>query len=86
MYYVLCQKNQTKADTFFSKYATGIDLSEKSPIRTLRDRLIRDQQNKTKLTYRDKLALLIHAWNAFLRGKELGTISLRSDYVFPDPV
>lgn len=86
LYYVLSAKNQTKADTFFGKYGTGIDLSERSPIKGLRDRLMRDPQNKTKLTYRDKLALVIFAWNAYLKGKELGIIKIHGEYTFPTPI
>lgn len=86
LYHVLSKHNQTKADTFFSKYATGIDLSAKSPIYALRNRLLSDYQNKSKLTYRDKLALVVYAWNAYIKNKEIGIVKLVGNYKFPTPV
>lgn len=87
LYFVLSERNKTKAETFFHKYATGVDLSEKSPIRHLRDRLMRDAANKTRLSYRDKLALFIYAWNAYLKNKEMEMIRLQGGhYKFPTPI
>lgn len=87
LYFVLSERNKTKAETFFHKYATGVDLSERSPIRHLRDRLIRSAGDKTKLNYRDKLALFIYAWNAYLKGKEMESIRLQGGhYKLPVPI
>jgi hypothetical protein len=86
LYWQLSKKNQTKCDIFFERYATGIDLSESSPIRLLRERLIRDGQNKTKLSNRDKVALFIMAWNAFLSGKRVQQLTLQKNYKFPKPL
>jgi hypothetical protein len=86
LYWTLSKKNQQQADAFFGKYATGIELTESSPIRLLRDRLIRDGQNKTKLSTRDKVALFIYAWNAFITRRKLQQLTLAKNYQFPKPL
>lgn len=83
IYYLISKKNQSKADVFFEKYSTGIDLGKNSPIRILREKLLRNQTNKSKLSTRDKYALLIMAWNAFLKNKEVESLALRTGYEFP---
>lgn len=86
LYWILSKKNQVQADAFFGKYATGIELSETSPIRLLRERLIRDGQNKTKLTSRDKVALFIYSWNAYISKKKIQQLTLAKNYQFPKPL
>jgi len=86
LYYIMSKKNQEQADAFFGKYGSGIDLSESSPIRLLRDRLIRDGQNKTKLSVRDKVALFIYAWNAYISKKRIQQLTLQKNYQFPKPL
>ncbi len=86
LYYILAAKNATKAETFFEKYASGIDLGERSPVRILRQRLLQDQSNQSKYSQRDKMALFIHAWNSYVRGKELENVKVRGDYEFPQPI
>jgi len=86
LYWILSKKNQTKADIFFERYATGIDLSETSPIRHLRERLLKDSVNRTKLKPQDKIALFIFAWNAYLQGKKMQQLTLQKNYVFPKPL
>lgn len=83
LYFMISKKNQEKADQFFEKFSKGIDLSETNPIRLLRDRLIRDSANKTKLTGRDKMALIVMAWNAFITGKRVQQFVLQKNYAFP---
>lgn len=85
LYWILSKKNQTQADIFFEKYATGIDLGVTNPIRHLRERLLKDSLNKSKLNSRDKIALFIFAWNAFIEGKKMQQLTLQRNYVFPKP-
>lgn len=86
LYWTLSRKNQEQADNFFGKYASGIELSEGSAIRLLRERLIKDSQNKTKLSSRDKTAIFIYAWNAFVTKKTIERLTLQKNYQFPKPV
>ncbi len=86
LYWILSRRNQEKAEIFFEKYATGIDLSEKSPIRILRERLMKDMISKSKLRTRDKMALFIKAWNHFVQGQHVTSLALAVNYEFPKPL
>jgi hypothetical protein len=86
LYWVLSANNQTKCDVFFEKYSSGIDLSEGSPIRLLREKLLKDSVNKTKLTTRDKMALFIMAWNSFITNRKIHSLALPKNYEFPKPI
>lgn len=86
IYYILSKKNATKCDEFFHKYAQGIDLAESSPIRHLRDKLMKDSTNKSKLNQRDKAALMIYTWNNFVQNKRVTQLLLPRNYTFPKPV
>lgn len=84
IYYMATKKNQTKADKFFGSYGSGIDLSKGSPIRLLRDKFMLSKTKKgSRIQGRDVYAMIILAWNAFLRGKELSDLRLRTNYEFP---
>jgi hypothetical protein len=71
MYYVLSKKNITDADTFFGRLIYGLDLKAECSVRLLRDKLIRDSINKSKLPTKEKVNLIITAWNHFRKGKDL---------------
>lgn len=86
LYWVLSKKNQIQCDNFFEKYATGIDLGATSPIRHLRERLLKDSVNKSKLSSRDKIALFIFAWNAYRKQTKMQQLTLQKDYNFPKPI
>ena len=86
LYWVISKKNQEQADDFFEKYATGIDLGLTNPIRHLRERLLNDSISKAKLKSRDKVALFIFAWNAYIEGRKMQKLTLQRDYVFPKPI
>jgi hypothetical protein len=86
LYWELSKNNQSKCDAFFEKYSTGVDLSETSPIRLLREKLLKDSTNKHKLRARDKMALFIMAWNAYITNKKIFSLSLPKNYEFPKPI
>jgi len=64
-FYIMSEKNTTEAEIFWRKLCTGLDLEQGSPIKYLRDRLIADKISNRKITYREKMALIIKAWNSF---------------------
>lgn len=76
LYFLFAEKNQTKADEFFEQYRTGLELTKTSPVYLLRDRFLRDQTNKLKLTRRDKIMLFIIAWNSFVSNKPMQHLKL----------
>lgn len=59
------------AQEFFSMWATGANLSVGHPVLTLRDKLGRIRRDKTKLSDRDALAMVVTSWNAFRSGRTL---------------
>lgn len=70
---------------FCEKLASGENLSRNHPVAMLRKRLIDDQANKAKLPMRDKLALLIKAWRAYVAGNELRVLKWMTTEEFPNP-
>ena len=85
LYMIISKKNQEKCDEFFNKFGSGLELHSNHPIYLLRERLIRDSGSNTKLNVRDKIAMFIKAWNAFLMGKTITYASLayHKDEKFP---
>ncbi len=62
--------DRAKGKEFTVKLLTGEDLTKRSPILQLRERLQYDVVSvKTKMTARGKLELTIKAWNLFREGK-----------------
>lgn len=86
LYWVLSRKNQQQADDFFGKLSSGADLGVENPIRHLREKLMRDSLNKSRLKAREKVALFIFAWNAHLQKKRMSQLTLQRNYIFPRPL
>ena len=82
-YWLFSQKSQSMCNDFFEKYTTGINLTEKNPVRLLRDRLVRDSANKTKLTGREKMMLFIMAWNHCRTNSKPSSLVLTKNQKFP---
>jgi hypothetical protein len=69
LYYLFSKKNHSQCEDFFNKYYTGLDISSSHPVYQLRDKLIRDSTNKSKLSVMYKVAFTIVAWNHFVKDK-----------------
>jgi hypothetical protein len=83
LYMIMSKSNQEKCDFFFEKYGTGLDIHSKHPIYLLREKFIKHQGSKRKLDAREKIALFIKAWNAFMMNKEIGLLTFKMDETFP---
>jgi len=71
--------DRPKADEFFNRLIDGVQLSEQSPIRHLRERLIRTRSShRVRLAEAERVALAIKAWNAFAAGKDIQLLSWRN--------
>lgn len=86
LYWIISKKNPIKADEFMIQYGSGVGLSEDSPVRLLRDRLMKDGLQRKKLPVRDKAALFIMCWNLFVTGKSQQHLTLQKNYSFPKPI
>lgn len=69
VYFIISKKNAIQAESFIEKYYTGLDLSINEPVYLLREKLIRDSVQKSKLNMYDKMSFVIVAWNHFRKGK-----------------
>lgn len=83
LYWHFAQKNMKKTDEFFEGVCEGIDLGKTHPIRLLRERLMRDAGERSKLNLTDKAALFVYAWNAFRQGREMTQLLLPRGSDFP---
>ncbi len=86
LYWIFAAKNQNDVDTFFDQLTTGVDLKADSPIKALRDRLIKEITSKRKMQAREKLALCIIAWNHFRAKKPVKLIQFTDRMEFPKPL
>jgi hypothetical protein len=60
------EKNGEQADEFFDRIIDGVNLSESSPVRHLRERLIRTRaSHRVRLAEAERVAITIKAWNAY---------------------
>jgi hypothetical protein len=71
MYFLFQEKDSIKVNQFFDKLVYGLNLEKGCPIRALRDRMIQDSVNKSKLKPIDKVALIVSSWNNFRAGKSI---------------
>ena len=69
--YLFSKKNKVLADVFFHQLNTGIGLERGMPSHTLRERLVANAGNKSKLKEAYVFGLFIVAFNHFCKGKRL---------------
>lgn len=75
-YYIFWRVSPEMAEEFFTSFAGGADLGEGNPILNLRNTLYRiKRDNRTDLEH--KAALIIKAWNLFIRGKTSARLDWR---------
>jgi len=81
--YLLAQKHPVESATFFDQFETGVGLSERSPVKVLRDKLTVQQGKVAKLRPLDVLALTIKAWNLFITGRSITKLTWSKGEDFP---
>lgn len=79
LHYLFAQKNQEKADLFFTQLADGIGLGKLDPVYHLRERLRDAQVQRKRLQYEDVGALAIKAWNSFIKNEPMRLLRYNSD-------
>jgi hypothetical protein len=73
------------AADFFSKLATGDELSASSPIYVLRERLIAEHADKDRhLNPKVQLAFIIRTWNAYMEGETIRRLVFNAGGANPD--
>lgn len=73
-FYKFSEKRPKEAKTFIEAVKTGANLSEASPIRILREKMM----NSPRLTRVQKVEAFIRAWNAWIEDKPITRISILS--------
>ena len=68
--FLFAEKDAVASEDFMRKLCTGLDLTEKDPILTLRKTLLKEKMAKSDLPQKDKQALIIKGWNAYRLGKQ----------------
>lgn len=85
LYYLFYKKNRTKCDEFWDSYTFGEELSANSPVKLLRDSLMLDFRHR-KMRHREKAALTIMAWNAFITNQKITSLKFIEGQPFPKPL
>lgn len=80
LYYLFSKINNIKAEEFFMRFATGIDMKALDPILKLREILMQDSIKKTRYSSKNKIALTILSWNAFIKNKEIKQFRLTDEF------
>lgn len=76
--------NQEDHDDFVNKLISGADLSENSPIRRLREKLLAEVGAKQHRSKTELLALTIKAWNSYRDGEEPQQLKFRTGGAKPE--
>ena len=84
VYFVLAQKNHSRAREFFTSLGSGANLGSTSPILKLRLLLVNSIGDKSR-TGPWKTAITIRAWNAWLKKKQVRQLRFGDNDTFPKP-
>lgn len=73
------EKDEDRANLFFARLIDGVNLAEQSPVRHLRERLIRTRaSHRVRLAEAERVAISIKAWNAFRQDRPLQLLIWRN--------
>lgn len=76
--YVATKIDKDDAEYFIDKMKTGVGLEEKDPILKARNSLIKSGLNKqARTTTKASIAILVKAWNKYMRGEEATEMKFR---------
>lgn len=85
LHYLFSVVDEKRADEFFTRFQSGLELTEGHPIAILRSRLIAGQtQASTKLTNAAMYYYVVTAWNAFVTNTFLKRLTYTTDTVPPE--
>lgn len=86
LFIMLSEIDESAAEEFFEKLCTGTHLEPRSPIKILRDNMVRAYRAKDKQTDKTKYCEFIKAWNFFRVGKEISLLKWASTESVPKPI
>jgi len=85
-HFIFSRLDRDMADEFFNYLKTGAQLSQKSPLLLLRNKLFQNMGSKAKLPRLTLAAFIIKTWNRYRRGKEAVTLTWVSSEPFPQAI
>jgi hypothetical protein len=84
LHYICAQKDQEKADQFYTSLRTGENLGAQNPINVLRTKLIRNAADKRRFDNDSIARFTLKAWNAWREGRRMTTLVVRPGEAFPE--
>ena len=84
LHFIFSESDAMRADEFFDKLHSGLNLTESCPVRILRERLQDDRSKRARLDSIYIAAVCIKAWNAFIVNRKVGQLRWASDEPFPE--
>ncbi len=87
VHYLLNNIDSADCEEFFQRLVIGDNLSENSPIKVLRDKLLEMSGTRTQTLAHDKAVYVIKAWNAWRTKKKLKKSAFKKELdLIPDPI
>lgn len=84
VHYLFNKANPKKAGIFFEGLQSGAGLEADNPILVLRNTLMEQRDFKQRQRQAFVLALIIKAWNAFVKDEKIRTLNFKPGENFPD--
>lgn len=85
LHYLFSLVDEKKADEFFTRLQSGLELTEDNPVYILRNRLIAGQKEaSTKLTPPAMYYYVVISWNAYVNGTYVKRLVFSPDTVPPE--
>ncbi len=85
LHYLMSLVDEKKADEFFSRFQSGLELTEDNPVYVLRNRLIAGQKEaSTKLTRSAMYYYTVTSWNAYVNGTYMKRLIFNVDTHQPE--
>lgn len=85
LHYLFALVDEKKADEFFSRLQSGLELTEDNPVYILRNRLISGQKEaSSKLTRSAMFFYTVTTWNAYANGTYVKRLVFNADTPTPD--
>ncbi|CAN7445305.1 hypothetical protein [Mesorhizobium sp. LjRoot246] len=80
-------RDAARADEFFARLIDGVQLAEQSPVRHLRERLIRTRaSHRVRLAEAERVAISIKAWNAYREDRPVQLLIWRNRGAAREPL
>ena len=84
MHYLFATVDQAKADEFMEYLTTGAYMGANHPVMKLRNAWIKRGNSKRRSGSEEMMVITCHAWNAYVKGREIGILRHNSEHPVPN--